>query len=183
MKRIMIDLDDVITEGGFLALINEYTNKDYKKEDFKYYLMQDILPDKEEFFKFFLTKNMYAKTELLPNVYEVIKELNDKYEVYICSAFVIPEIPNESAFTVPHKCDYLLKNLDFLNPRQFIFADNKEIINCDIKIDDKLGNLKNAETLILFQSYHNTHYSDAELKELNIVKVNNWLEIKKLLLD
>ena len=59
MKKIMIDMDDVITEGGFLHLINSYLKTDYKQEDFSEYYMQDIVPNKEEFFRYFLENNQY----------------------------------------------------------------------------------------------------------------------------
>ncbi len=58
-KKIMIDMDDVITQGGFLHLINEFLGSSYKIEDFKEFYMQDMLPDKEEFFNWFITQNQY----------------------------------------------------------------------------------------------------------------------------
>ena len=62
-KKIMIDMDDVITHGGFLHLINEFLGTSYKIDDFKDFYMQDMLPDKEDFFKWFLTKNQYDYCE------------------------------------------------------------------------------------------------------------------------
>lgn len=82
-KRLMIDMDDVIVKGGFLYLINEYLGTKYVEQDFINFYMQDVIPDKQEFFRYFLTKNMYDYCELNDYAYEVIKELNEFYKIYI----------------------------------------------------------------------------------------------------
>ena len=55
-KKIMIDMDDVITTGGFLHLINEYLGTNYPIDYFKDFYMQDMLPDKDAFFQWFIAK-------------------------------------------------------------------------------------------------------------------------------
>lgn len=50
-KRIMVDMDDCITTGGFLHLINKYLNTTYTENDFDEFYMQNIIPDKDKFFK------------------------------------------------------------------------------------------------------------------------------------
>lgn len=35
MKKIMIDMDDVICDGGFLSLINQFLKANYTVEDVK----------------------------------------------------------------------------------------------------------------------------------------------------
>lgn len=44
MKKIMIDMDDVICDGGFLSLVNQFLGTNYKKEDIKTYYIQDLIP-------------------------------------------------------------------------------------------------------------------------------------------
>jgi len=82
-----------------------------------------------------------------------------------------------------HKFEFLLKNLPFLDPNKFTFQTNKSILNCEIKIDDKMENLKNAEIKLLYTAYHNENISDDELRKENIIRVNNWKEIRKILLE
>ena len=55
MKKIMIDMDDVICGGGFLAIINEFLGTSYREEDIKTYYIQDIIPEykREEWKVFF----------------------------------------------------------------------------------------------------------------------------------
>ena len=78
---------------------------------------------------------------------------------------------------------WLLKNLPFLDPKNFIFTSRKDLIDCDIKIDDKVGNLKGLGKLkLLMDGYHNRKYSDLELKKRGIRRVYSWDEIEKILL-
>ena len=44
MKKLMIDMDDVICDGGFLTLVNQFLNTNYKIEDVKAYYIQDLIP-------------------------------------------------------------------------------------------------------------------------------------------
>lgn len=182
-KKIMIDMDDVITTGGFLHLINEYLGTNYTIDFFKDFYMQDMLPDKEDFFKWFLTKNQYDYCELLPNAKEVIEELNKEYDVYIGTSYVFKDIPHESSIILKQKCDYLQKELPFITPFQYIFIYNKSLLNIDIKIDDKPDNLSNCDRKLMFSAWHNNNMSDDELKEKGIERVNSWLEIKDKLLN
>ena len=78
MKKIMIDMDDVICDGGFLSLVNQFLGTNYKKEDIKTYYIQDLIPKErqKEWSEFFNTKNVYDYCELLPNAYEVMENLS-----------------------------------------------------------------------------------------------------------
>ena len=81
-KSIMVDMDDVIVSDGLLPIINEFLKTDYKESDFKGFYMQDVIPNKDDFFKFFFTKNQYEYCKLNDDVYDVLKKLNDKYEIH-----------------------------------------------------------------------------------------------------
>lgn len=181
-KTIVIDMDDVITSETLTEIINEYEGKNYKDEDFKDFYKQDIVENKEDFFKYFLTKNEYNYGKINDNAIEVIEKLNQKYEVFIGTSFIFKEIIGESGIFVKNKYDFLLKNFPFLNPMNFVFVGNKKILKSDIKIDDKIENLINGDIKLLYTAYHNKNISKEELEEKGIVRVNNWLEIEKLLL-
>lgn len=183
MKKIMIDMDDVIVSGGFLHLLNEFMHTNYKEEDFKGFYMQDVVPNKKEFFDYFFSKNLYDYCEIKEGAVEAIKELTKTYEIYICTSYIYREAVEDSSIILKYKYDYLIKNFPFINPNNFIFTGDKSIIDCDIKIDDRVENLKNAAKKILFTAYHNKGISNEELQEKNIIRVNGWLEIKRLLLD
>ena len=52
-KRLMIDMDDVICNNGFLYMINKFLGSNYTYDDFKDFYMQDIILDKDDFFEWF----------------------------------------------------------------------------------------------------------------------------------
>ena len=180
-KSIMVDMDEVITEGGFLYLINDFLGTNYTKEDIKEYYMQDLVPDKRAFFDYFIKHNQYDYCKLLPDVREVLKYLQDYYDIYIGTSYIIKEILQECGINLVHKHNYLYEKLPFISPENYIFISNKALLNCDVKIDDKLSNLENAKIKLLFTAYHNKDLDDAYLKSLGVIRVNNWLEIKDIL--
>jgi len=185
MERIMIDMDDVICENGFLTLVNDFLNTNYKKEDIKTYYIQDVIPKEkyQEWTEFFNSKNVYEYVEFLPNTYDVMEKLSKKYELYICSSFIFRDNEEYSAKNLKNKFEWLYENLPFISPNNYIFTTNKEIVNCQIKIDDKLSNLNgNAKIKMLFDSYHNKDISKEELEKKNIIRVNGWKDIEKILL-
>ncbi len=185
-KKIMIDMDDVIYGKMFLNLINTYLGTTYKEDDFPSYYMQDIIPKEkqEDFFNWMLTLEIYDYGELLPNVYAVLKRLNEKYNLCIGTAYIIKELPMESGkIMLSQKYERLLSVFDFLTPKQIILVNDKSFINAYIKIDDLVSNLEGAEIKLLFSSYHNKDISDLELKEKGIIRVNNWLEVEEILKD
>lgn len=70
---------------------------------------------------------------------------------------------------------FLYEKLDFINPKNYIFACDKSVANCDIKIDDKINNIEGVKTKLIFTAWYNKDLRDEELKSKNIVRVNNWL--------
>ncbi len=182
-KTIMVDMDDVIVKGGFLYLINNFLGTNYTENDFTDFYMQDSIPNKDEFFKYFLENNLYDHCEMLPDAYDVLKELNEHYDVFIGTSYIYKEIPNESGKILLQKYDYLLKHLPFINPYKYIFISNKNILKFDIKIDDKLDNLEGSDRKLLFSAYHNLNINDNDLGIQGIERVNDWQDIKDKLLN
>lgn len=179
---LMIDMDDVIVQGGFLKLLNEYMGTNYTENDFKDFYMQDIVPDKRAFFDWLKTKNVYEYCYIAPNCKEVIKELCQKYDVYIGTSYIYRDIPNECGYILEQKYNYLLQEFPFITTDKYIFITNKSLLQTDIKIDDRVDNLNNTKRKILFSAYHNREISDEELKEKGIERAKNWLDIKNMLL-
>ena len=63
-----------------------------------------------------------------------------------------------------------------------IFMTDKTKIRYDIGIDDRLSNLENCDKKLLFTEFRNKKLTDKELKEKGVIRVNNWLDVKKELL-
>lgn len=177
-KTLMLDLDQVITGGTWKEQIEEFLNERIVMEDVGYYL-EDLLGNrKNEFYESLDEINMYKNAELKQNAYEVIQELNQQYELYIVSAYALEDIPNRTGEHLKNKYNFIHQKLPFLNQQQFIFINNKELCNFDIGIDDKINNLTNCKKKILYRAWHNK-----EIQDENIVIVENWLDIKKYLLE
>jgi len=180
----MVDMDEVLTEKNFSRLIEEYLGYIPDYDSLKGYYLQDLLKDKkEDFFKYFKDINMYKYAKLLPDCYDTLKELSKIYEIYICTDYIFREIIEYAGNNLKNKYEFLYKELDFIKPQNYIFTADKSIINCDIKIDDKLENIKGAKTKLLFTAYHNKNIDDKELDKEGIVRVNNWKEIGNILIN
>lgn len=185
-QKIMIDLDNVITdETGWLSMVNNFLETNYTIEDVDGYFIESLIPDGrlDEYIKYFESQNTYEYCNINDNCKEVLKKLNEKYEIYICSAYVYRYSLLASANMLKQKFLFLTENFPFLNPKNFIFCDKKEVVDCDIKIDDKIENLEGAKTKILYRVYHNKNISDDELIQNGILFASNWKEIERILLE
>lgn len=185
MKKLVIDMDDVLCEKGFIRMVNKFLGTNYKQEDAGSYYINDLIPKEkfQEWLKFFEENNVYDYVNLKDNVQEVMKKLNKVYDLYIVTAYVFRDDKRLSGKSLKDKFDYLYKEFPFINPEKYIFVTNKEIIKADIRIDDSIQKLEGqAEKKLLFTAYHNLNITEEELKEKNLIRVNSWKEVEKQLL-
>ena len=186
MKKIMIDLDETICSPSYLKEVNKYLNTNYKYEDIKTYFVEDIIEEdkKQDFLDYFYRNvNVYDEAMILPDALGVIEKLSHFYEIYIVSAFVDKRRIKESGIMAKYKYEWILKNMPFIDPKKIILTGSKDIIMCDIKIDDKVSNLKGyGKTKLLMDQLHNQKYSFEELTNLNIKRVNDWQQVESILL-
>lgn len=183
MKSIMVDMDDVLTYGNFSKILEEYLGYRPDYEKIKTYYIQDILGDrKADFFDKFKDMNMYDEASLLDDCYDALKELSRYYKIYICTDYIWREIVPFAGNNLKNKYNFLYEKFDFIDPKNFIFVGDKSVVNCDIKIDDKITNIEGADTKLLFTAWHNKDLSDEYLKSEGIIRVDNWQDIKNILL-
>ena len=180
MKTLMIDMDDVITNGNFNKYIEEFMNiKIDMTKITNYEYVQDLVKSKkEEFWKYVENKDLYKGAPLFKDCYEVLNKLNDKYDLYIVTSYLWTDVIDISGKNLGYKYYYLKEMLPFINPSKYIFTTNKNLLNFDIKIDDKITNLEGADIKILFYRWHNIN----KKYDKNIIRVNNWKEIEEVLL-
>ena len=183
-KKIMVDMDDVICGGGFMGIINEFLGTNYTETDVPGYYVQDLIPKEKlnDFFDYFLSKNMYDYCQLEPGAVENLFELNDFFDIFIGTSYLIPKIEERSGIVLLHKFNYLREHLPFINPRNIAFICNKDIIQCYAKIDDRIENLKRARRKLLYSSYHNVYLEDVFLEKKGIERACGWPDVKKKLL-
>ena len=136
MKTLMVDMDDVITDGMFLQYINEFMKTDYKLDDISdYYYVQKLIGDRYDFWDYISNKNFYQDAPLLDGCYEALEKLNKIYDIYIVTAYLWTESRDISGNNLRNNYNYLREMLPFIGPEKYIFASNKRIINFDIRIE------------------------------------------------
>lgn len=184
-EKMLVDLDYVICKPGFLKILNDFCNTNYKEEDFTEYIIDDVIGPQErieEFYEYYLTQDGYKDAVFLDGAIETLKKLSGKYDIHICSACVMYGAERKSAKLFKDKFEFLMRELDFLDPEKIIFTNSKNIFKVDVQIDDRLPNLLgDVKTKLLFSAYHNKNISNEELKEKNVIRVNSWHDIEKIL--
>ena len=174
MKRIAIDMDEVIADAG--SRFFEWYEKDYgikiRPEKLKGKHFPEIVdeahmmdvkkyPWKEGFFKDLL---------VIDGSQEVISELVKKYEIFITTAAM--EFPN----SLVHKLEWLNKYFPYISWKNIVFCGDKSIIHADYLIDDHVHHFKRfVGQGILFTAPHNIN------EEWN-PRVNSWKEVGDLFL-
>lgn len=185
MKKLLIDLDDVIVGGGFLYLVNQFLGTNYELANIQHYYIQDLVPDekKEAFTEYFFQHNFYEVATIYDKAIETVEKLNTQYELYICSAYSMKDAEEHLGLVLKFKYEFLNKYFPFLDSNQFLFVNRKHLIPCDIRIDDKVENLLGeCDTRLLYHNYHNGEITNEELATHDITRVMNWDEIAKILL-
>ncbi len=185
-KTIMIDMDEVIVRGRFSEFIDEFLiGADFKQLNSFY--RQDLIKGREEEFRErYQYRNLYKNDdgsfiEPLPNCVEVIRRLNELYDVYIVTSYVWKESVIDTASNLKNKHEYLKYFFPFMNENNFIYIADKSKIAFDIGIDDRPNNLVSCGTRLLFTEFRNEHLTDEELARSNITRANDWLEIDRML--
>jgi 5'(3')-deoxyribonucleotidase len=120
---------------------------------------------------FLHTPGFFRSAEVMPGSQEVIKELNQLYDLVIVSAAM--EFPQ----SLIEKYDWLGEHFPFITWQQIVFCGSKKAISGDFMIDDHFKNLGNfIGEKLLFTATHNinTHIN-------GYTRVNNWEEVRGLL--
>lgn len=191
-KDLLLDIDEVFCFPGFLDAINDFLGSDYVIDDFSDYYMDEVVIPKErfnEFNEFLNTRNLYENAQILPHAIEVLKKLNEFYNIYVCSSCINPFNITGSGRLFADKYNFLIASIPFIKPENFIFTNAKHLFRADVQIDDRLSNLDACiETRILFPSYHNKNISDDELIKKGILRAGydwrtGWLEVANILLE
>ena len=183
-KTMMVDMDDVLCHSQILTYINEFLGTDYEYDDFTQYKLQVLLGDeRDEFWRYAADKNLYEGVELFPDAHDVLKEYYKFLEIYIVTAYLWDGIIDISADNLKNKYNYLKEQLPFIDPDKYIFTTNKNLMNFDIRLDDKVENLMypTPEMKLLYTEWHNRFIPEHDLKEKGIIRVNNWQEVDKAL--
>ena len=173
MKRIIIDMDDVLADttqkiiDRFNLINNESICKEqFEDSDFYTYVRQEkYLSYRDVLYE----PGFFLNLEVFPDAQEIVKKLTEKYEVFIVSAAT--EFPN----SLSEKQEWLNKYFPFISWERMVFCGDKTVIKGDIMIDDHERNFAGFEGFkLLYHSPHNTLVRGFK-------RVKNWKEIYEIL--
>lgn len=171
MNRLAVDMD------GVLADVYEHFFR-YDERDFgKRRPLEEVIGVEERkafpyINEYVYTKGFFRTVPVVKDSFEILKKLNENYEVFIVSAAM--EFPQ----SLPEKLEWLTEHFSFLTWQQIVFCGSKTIVDADIMIDDHFKNLDLFPgTTILYTQPHN------QLKEAGKHKrAESWMDIATLLL-
>lgn len=171
--RIAIDMDEVLADpiAKFIEIYERehgftYTLEQMKGKEFRDLLPRELVPTLYDYIN---RKGFFRDLKLIPGGQEVVKELCDKYDVYIVSAAM--EFPN----SLEDKLHWLADYFPFIPWTNIIFCGHK-IVKTDIIIDDRIRNFSGFEgRKLLFTSPHNLAITEYE-------RVNTWRDVAEKLL-
>jgi len=170
-KRLLVDMDGVLADVNVQFVLFEEKETGRK-------LDLIALAGEAEFVAFpngrkhVSQKGFFRDAPAMENAVDVLKILNEKYELFIVSAAM--EFPT----SLPEKHDWLAEHFPFIRWQQIVFLGSKTIVQGDIMIDDHYKNLDYFKgQTILFTQPHNEGHDDK-----GHTRVANWKDIEKILL-
>ena len=168
MKRLIIDMDDVITDttGQLIDFYHKAFGVRVTRESLSHQNEGVGFPANHEAIQRFPHQVDFFRS-MIPqiNSIQILEELNKKYDLYIVSAAV--QFPQSMA----EKVEWLGEHCSFLTWKQMVFCGSKAVVHGDFMIDDMHYNLEtfNGEKF-LFTAPHNLQYSQFQ-------RLNNWDEV------
>jgi 5'(3')-deoxyribonucleotidase len=161
-------MDDVLADatGQFINFYQKEFGVMVPRESLNFKDEVEGFPDHREVVSSFtFRKNFFRTMAVNDNSQEVMKKLNQKYEVFIVSSAM--EFPN----SLTEKLAWLNEHFPFLHWKQFVFCGKKSIVHGDYMIDDLPHNLETFNgTKLLYTAPHNLQFN-------HFKRVNNWKEI------
>ncbi|HUR10879.1 MAG TPA: hypothetical protein VM012_05895 [Flavitalea sp.] len=173
-ERVIIDMDEVIADP-MGDMISWYKEKHDVEINYKKMLVGSWVkgfPEEhhEMVMERLLSEGFFRNLPVMENAVEVIREMNERYEVFIVSAAM--EFPN----SLKEKLEWLLEHFPFLTWKQLALTGDKRLVCGDHMIDDHVKNLKyfNGKKW-LFTSAHNL-----EIKEYD--RIDDWKQAGEIFL-
>ena len=177
---IGVDIDNCILSTTEAVLEQHYvdTGEKLTLDNIKSYYIENHVSEecKYDFHLIFLKKEMWKRAKVIPNCVEVIKRLhNQGHKIYF--------VTSTEAKNVAKKESFLKRIFPFLDIRKrLITTHNKQMIKCDILVDDCIDNVINADYVSILMDYpwNSTAIFD-EAEYDNIYRVFDWLQVEPMI--
>ncbi|WP_373751423.1 5'(3')-deoxyribonucleotidase [Jeotgalibaca porci] len=166
---IAIDMDDVLagTTEKMVLSYNTLKETNYIPDDLLTLDLETVF-DETTMMQMFNEINSPGFTRDLvvkENAIEVVKELNDVYDVYIATAAM--EIPG----SFQDKFEWLQEHFPFLDVNHYIYCGNKKVVRSDYLIDDNVKQLHQFRGTGILYTAHFNHNIEAPF-----TRINSWTE-------
>lgn len=175
MKTLLIDMDSVICDlmGEWHKRYNNDYNDSLSVENLKcWYSEKYVKPEcGEKIYDYLDQPGLFLSLKPLPNAVEVLKRLNQKYEILIVSS--------SRTYAYTEKEKWVKTYLPFISIKNLIFSHRKEMIYGDLLFDDAPHNLKAFKATNRLAIAMDYPYN----KNINVPRVKSWLEFEQLLLN
>jgi 5'-nucleotidase len=172
MKRVLVDMDEVIadTTAGMLQWYKQTFGGDidYQKMLAGGSLVKGFPEENQAAVRQQLFEpGFFRHLPVMEDSVEVLKQMNERYEIYIVSAAT--EFPN----SLTDKFHWLADSYPFFTWQQLVLCGDKKMIQADFMIDDHTRHLQHFKgKAYLFSAPHN-------LNETAYDRLNNWKEVGK----
>ena len=160
-------MDEVIADvrPKFLDLYEREFGRRLRREEYggkKIYQVDGARRIRE----FLFEKGFFADLPVMPDSQEVLRELQEDYEIFITTAAM------EFRTSLEDKYDWMQRHFPFIHWKNIVFCGDKSVIYADYMIDDHPHNLRGfAGEGLLFTASHN-------IDETEFIRVDDWQEIR-----
>jgi 5'(3')-deoxyribonucleotidase len=168
--RIAIDMDEVMADAlaEHVRRYNARFEAEVRVEDLTGRHLEDCVPpEHREAAVSMFDASFFEDLALLPDCVDVIRELTERFEVFIVSAAM--DVP----LSFDAKYRWLLRHFPFIPPSHFVFCGDKSIIDADYLIDDRARHFERFKGKpVLFSAPHNS-------AETRYPRVSSWAEVRR----
>jgi len=174
MKRILIDMDEVIADP-MGEMISWYKNTYGGDFDLSKTIGGSWVKGFPEQHQHLIRARLFEpgffrNLPVMDDSIDVLREMNKHYEIFIVSAAT--EFPN----SLKDKLEWLLERFPFFSWRQLVLCGDKRMIQGDFMIDDHARNLVHFKGKpYLYSSPHNADIQDYE-------RIDNWKQAAEIFL-
>ena len=172
--RIAIDMDEVIADslGKHLRIYNQAFGAHLTRADLAGRSLEDSVPEDhaEATRQLVARPGFFADLDLIPGSREGVRQLAERFEVFIASAAM--EVPTSFA----DKFAWLRAHFPFIDSSHVVFCGDKAILDVDYLIDDTARHFERFRgTPLLFSAPHNRD-------EKRFRRVESWEEVARIFL-
>jgi len=172
--RIALDMDGVMADTlkKYLQAYNQAFGEHLTLADIEGHELEDAVPPARAAAAraLLLAPGFFRDVEVMPGCQEVVRELSQRYEVFVASAAM--DVPT----SFDDKFAWLREHFPFIPPSHIVFCGDKSVLDVDYLIDDAPRHFPSFRgTPVLFSAPLNAG-------ETRYLRVSGWGDVRRLLL-